>query len=178
MFVADKPDDGRHDFGDGVGHPEHGEPEAREKVPERHKADDGAHHSKEGAFEARAHCLEEGGEDERGDKGQKARAREAEPDGADADDFGVGGEDGEHLSGERLEDDKPHRHEDGAEEDGRPQRLFAAADILGGIVEADDGHDARLHGAQGDEEEGLPLVVEPERRHRLVGKARKDEVEP
>ena len=54
---------------------------------------------------------------------------------------------------------------------------MAAAQVPGGVIVADDRHDAGLHGAQRDEKEGLPLIIEAQRRNRLIGKGLEDQVQ-
>ena len=87
------------------------------------------------------------------------------------------GEYPQHWTGDRLKAQRAHRHQCKTKQHGGGQRLAAAVNVVCSVVEADDGHDAGLHGSQRDEEEGLPFVIQAKRRDRLIGKACKNQVQ-
>ena len=112
-----------------------------------------------------------------GHHGNEADADKMKSPAADRHHLLVGGKYPQHRHRNRLKTQCSHRHQRHAEQDGADQGHLTAADASGGIIEADDGHDAGLHGAERDEEEGLPFVIQAQGRHSLIGKAGEDQIE-
>ena len=158
------------------GQPEPIKADARERIPQRHEQHDRADDSQCGAFHARADRLEKHRERQRRHQRQEAYADDAEGNAPDINDRLIRAERAEHLGRDKLKAQRSQSHERHSEAYGGPKRLFAAINVARGIVEAYDRHDAGLHGAQGDEEKALPLVVKAENRHRLVGKRRQNKI--
>ena len=57
------------------------------------------------------------------------------------------------------------------------QGFPAALHVAHCVIEADDGHNAGLNGSQGNKEGDLLLVIQTQRRYRMIRKARQNQVQ-
>ena len=71
----------------------------------------------------------------------------------------------------------PHQHEGHGQQDGVLHHPAAAAVGTLGVCIAQQGDDAGLKSGEGDEEEGLHLVIQAQDRHGVIGKAGQDHVQ-
>ena len=71
-----------------------------------------------------------------------------------------------------------HCHDHKADPQADAQGMLQALAVAGAIAEAHDGHGALGQATGGHEHEGLELVVDAEQRHRCVGEADEDGIEP
>ena len=176
-FIKDKSQQRGQNLRAGEGQPEPGQSKPGKQKSQGYKEYYCAHNGQKRALESLAYCLKEDRKGKRRNHGDKAQSDKMEPKLSDFHDPFIRGKDSQHGTGNRLKAENAHKHQSRSKQDGGGQSLFAAADVPGRVVKADDRHNAGLHGAQRDEEKGLPFIVEAEGSHRLIGETGQNQVQ-
>ena len=166
-----------HDFRNGKGQPRVGQIDPGEEPEYGNQAEDLPGQGEQDAGQRRPDGLEKDRHDQGGHGGQKADADDVEGLDADLQDRGLRGENAQQLFRDQLEAGDPHQHEGHGQQDGVLHHPAAAAVGTLGVCIAQQGDDAGLESGEGDEEEGLHLVIQAQDRHGVIGKAGQDHVQ-